>query len=171
MHRLSCNEIIPVFRYWVSSCLRGDHHGTTLRQFNLFLFSCSHLVVSMLMCKQFIGTPTLLLYLMTGFSIQTSYLRRHISPPFWMKNQCLHHYQTNVCLLYKTLFDISSTYVAVLGRNRMLFCCVFRSRYHVRRPELLLRAGVSMHHCCVYDPRPYSASNGIMFDFYPGLPH
>ena len=60
----------------------GLSYETTLKQFTLFLISCSRMVVSMLMWNQFIGTPTLLLYSMTGFSIQMSYLRKHMSRLF-----------------------------------------------------------------------------------------
>ena len=76
---LIINLYLYRFKYRVSSCLRGP----VLNSLScMFLICCSHLVVSMLMWKQFIGTPTLLLYLMKGFSTQTSYLRRHVSPLF-----------------------------------------------------------------------------------------
>ena len=83
----------------------------------------------------------------------------------------------------------------VLGRNRTLFCCVFWLRYCVRSvvaPVFSLRVGLictEKLHQYMYDKSTYRVwaspltevlcysgnaveiCNGIMFDFYPGLPH
>jgi len=84
--------------------------------------------------------------------------------------------------------------VAVPGRNRTLICCVLRSHYCVRSTVTqYFRYGWGSYVLCkvmntwhVYTacmgPTPNGSSalqrgnaleirNGIMFDFYPGLPH
>ena len=89
------------------------------------------------------------------------------------------------------------TYVAVLGRNRTFFHCVFRSHYRIRRAVTqYFRYGrgsyalcklMNTWHVCTARmcPTPNGSSalqrftrrnaleirNGIMFDFYLGLPH
>ena len=81
------------------------------------------------------------------------------------------------------------SYTTVSGRNRTLFCCVFHHFTVVKAlAQNLLRAGLihyidlsGIHTSTLhaYDPPPlvgrYSSldviHNGMMFDFYPGLPH
>ena len=88
-------------------------------------------------------------------------------------------------------------YVAVLGRNQTVFCCVFRSHYHVGSALAQnLHEGQGSYALCKRGKYPWvypahmnpalngssvlecfehgnvmEICNGIMFDFYPGLPH
>ena len=120
-------------------------------------------------------------------------LSRHSIPP------CALVFNWKLSHLYKRTLSYATTYacVAVPGRNRTLFCCVFRAHYHIRsalmqyfryrRGSYVL--GKLINAWRVYTvrmgPAPNESSalqrfergnaleirNGIMFDFYPGLPH
>ena len=88
-------------------------------------------------------------------------------------------------LLWQSQWDI---HVAVMGRNRTLFRCIFRLRYHVQSTELSLRAELihAMYiFAAIMSPalNGYLAlqhfehgnvvelCNGILFDFYTSLYH
>ena len=78
----------------------------------------------------------------------------------------MHNVQTNIKLLVNkrqpaTTKVTKFKHVAVPGRNRTLFCCIFRPRYHIQ-------SAIARNFEC---GNAVEIRNGIMFNFYPGLPH
>ena len=105
------------------------------------------------------------------------------------------HSQT-VLHMQKVVWEWDYIIVAVPGRNRTLFCCTFWSHYHVWSAViqnfyygwgsyLLCKLMNTWHIYTVHTSTHNKSSalqhfehsnaikihNGIMFDFYPGLPH